>query len=107
VCSDFLTLFIYCAQILKKLRREPYTPANWAECPLHPRPSLHPRSFIANFIFVVSVLNFSFWSEEGYAVEYKDGVDGKGSEGNEKKKLWTGYWSMLAALHRGNAIYTA
>jgi hypothetical protein len=44
-------------------------------------------------------LNFSFWNTEGFAIEYKDGIDGKG---HGKEKLWTGYWSLLAALHRGN-----
>ncbi|GAA99594.1 uncharacterized protein L969DRAFT_94046 [Mixia osmundae IAM 14324] len=71
----------------------------WSDELLHPRPDLHAEDFIASWIFLVSVLNFSFWSErqEGrYAVQWRSGCDGKGDE----TKLHTGYWSLLACLHR-------
>lgn len=31
-------------------------------------------------------------------MRWKSGTDGKGVKGEEK--VWTGYWSLLAALHR-------
>lgn len=81
------------------------TESFWAEEPLHPIPSKHGAKYIADWIFMVSLLNFSFWSERGdsieqgrYAVTYKDGLDGKGT-GQEKE--WTGYWSLPAAVNRG------
>lgn len=56
---------------------------------------LHPKAedgSTVDFIFVMDLLNFSFWSEksdpnERFAVQYRG-------------KLWTGYWSLVAALQR-------
>ena len=45
---------------------------------------------IINRVFVCDVLNFSFWSEDEshkYEVKYKG-------------KVWTGYWSLCAAINR-------
>lgn len=85
------------------------TTSFWAEEPLHPIPSKHGPKYIADWIFMVSLLNFSFWSELGdtieqgrYAVTYKDGVDGKETPGTEKD--WTGYWSLPAAVNRGRLL---
>lgn len=82
------------------------TESFWAEEPLHPIPSKHGAQYLADWIFMVSLLNFSFWSELGdtieqgrYAVTYKNGVDGKGISAEEKD--WTGYWSLPAAINRG------
>lgn len=51
------------------------------------------------------MLNFSFWSDlsecDRFAVTWRDGCDGKGGKGS---KTWTGYWSLLAALHRGELL---
>lgn len=85
------------------------TESFWAEEPLHPIPSKHGAKYLADWIFMVSLLNFSFWSELGdtieqgrYAITYKDGVDGKGKRGNMKD--WTGYWSLPAAINRGMSL---
>jgi len=44
-----------------------------------------------HFIFLVDLLNFSFWSQEPgesrFAIEYRG-------------RKWTGYWSLVAALRR-------
>ena len=81
------------------------TQSFWAEEPLHPIPSKYGPKYIADWIFMVSLLNFSFWSELGdttdqgrYAVSFEDGVDGKGKG---MSKEWTGYWSLPAAVNRG------
>ncbi|GAA5893329.1 queuosine 5'-phosphate N-glycosylase/hydrolase [Sporobolomyces salmoneus] len=90
-------------QILSQLIREPYTPSSWALVPLHPVPAKYSPSFILNWIFLVSSLNFSFWSslpsDKRYGVRYKTACDRKGKEG-EGETVWTGYFSLLAALHR-------
>ena len=50
-----------------------------------------------------SSLNFSFWSalpaSSRYGVRWKAGAHGKGELGGADQ-VWTGYWSLLAALHR-------
>lgn len=81
------------------------TQSFWSEEPLHPIPVEHGSKYIADWIFMVSLLNFSFWSELGdttdqgrFAVTYQDGVDGKGKG---VVKDWTGYWSLPAAVNRG------
>lgn len=81
------------------------TESFWAEEPLHPIPSKHGPKYISEWVFMVSLLNFSFWSELGdtveqgrFAVTFDDGVDGKGRGAS---KNWTGYWSLPAAVNRG------
>lgn len=55
---------------------------------------------VLNWIFVVSSLNFSFWSErEGHSDRY--GVEWRTGWGSEQRKVWTGYWSLLASLNKG------
>ena len=66
----------------------------------------------------MSSLNFSFWSdlseERRYGVEwYENGWRSAQSQaalrpwvevepkGEKKKKVWTGYWSLLAGINRG------
>ena len=56
---------------------------------------------VLDWIFLISSLNFSFWSEkEGrpdrYGVEWRAGWD------STEMKVWTGYWSLVASLNRGN-----
>lgn len=77
---------------------------SWSQEPLHPIPARRTPGEISDWIFTVSLLNFSFWSElqedERYAVRWKNGVDGKGASG---ERDWTGYWSLPAAINRGRA----
>ncbi|RDB14533.1 hypothetical protein Hypma_016343 [Hypsizygus marmoreus] len=94
--------------IRHKLLVESYTPRTWRTHPLHICP---PEPYIAtdplnksvlNWIFLISALNFSFWSEkEGspgrYGVEWREGWQSEG------KKVWTGYWSLVASLNRALA----
>ncbi|EGN98537.1 hypothetical protein SERLA73DRAFT_91948 [Serpula lacrymans var. lacrymans S7.3] len=91
--------------ILQKLASESYTPRTWRTHPLHVCPpevysSSDPLSKASlDWIFLISSLNFSFWSErEGkpdrYGVEWREGW------GKEKRAAHTGYWSLVAALNR-------
>ncbi|KAJ7068537.1 hypothetical protein C8F01DRAFT_613525 [Mycena amicta] len=92
-----------------KMRLESYTPRTWRTHPLHicsPEP-YSPTAPLTktclDWIFLVSALNFSFWSEregteERYGVLWNESWE---CEGKKKKKMWTGYWSLVAALNRG------
>ncbi|EIN12572.1 hypothetical protein PUNSTDRAFT_81854 [Punctularia strigosozonata HHB-11173 SS5] len=92
------------AYIHEQIKRESYTPRTWRTHPLHllpPEPfdSSHTATEkCLNWIFLVSAINFSFWSEcderTQYAVDWKDGWK------TQKRKTWTGYWSLLAAINR-------
>lgn len=65
-----------------------------------------------DWIFLISSLNFSFWSEkekqeEVFGVEWRDAwssgdASNEGdSSGKGEIQVWTGYWSLVAALDRG------
>ena len=58
---------------------------SWKDCELHPWEN---NDGTANFIFLMDLLNFSFWHDDNdnpYTVKYNG-------------KLYTGYWSLLASL---------
>ena len=66
-----------------------YSTHTWSEHELHPQTK---DESTVDFIFTMDLLNFSFWSEEEeepkrFCIEYRG-------------KLWTGYWSLVAALQR-------
>ena len=88
------------------MQRESYVPRTWRSHPLHLCPA-EPFSWedssthaCLNWIFLISSLNFSFWSElEGqpgrYGVEWREGWD------SDRTVVHTGYWSLVAAIDRG------
>ncbi|KAF8895629.1 hypothetical protein BD779DRAFT_1500613 [Infundibulicybe gibba] len=91
--------------IREKLLVESYTPRTWRShslhiCPPEPYVATEPlNKSVLDWIFLISSLNFSFWSDkegspERYGVEWREGWD------SEAKKVWTGYWSLVAALNR-------
>ncbi|KAJ7752758.1 hypothetical protein DFH07DRAFT_518051 [Mycena maculata] len=89
--------------IHEKLRIESYSPRTWRSHPLHicPVEPYEPLSNKAclNWIFLISALNFSFWSEkDGRPDRY--GVLWQESWESSRPKLWTGYWSLVASLNR-------
>lgn len=53
-----------------------------------------------DWIFLISSLNFSFWSELD-GTEERFGVEWRESWASEKRVTFTGYWSLVAALNRG------
>ncbi|KAH8085422.1 hypothetical protein BXZ70DRAFT_559928 [Cristinia sonorae] len=93
--------------IYDRLLSESYTPRSWRTHPLHICP---PEPYSAadsrtgtcmNWIFFISSLNFSFWSEkEGhedrFGILWKEGW----GEGLQNEMVHTGYWSLVAALDR-------
>ncbi|KAJ3504111.1 hypothetical protein NLJ89_g8111 [Agrocybe chaxingu] len=95
--------------IRQRLLVESYTPRTWRTHPLHicPPEPYDPddplTKSVLDWIFLISSLNFSFWSEkEGrsdrYGVEWLAGWDSK------ERKVHTGYWSLVAALDRGASL---
>lgn len=95
-------------KIFHKIKVESYTPRTWRTHPLHLIPvepyvaSEPSNKKVLDWIFLISSLNFSFWSSrEGhpdrYGVEWKSGWD----DSEDNRRLWTGYWSLVAALNRG------
>ncbi|KAI0312059.1 hypothetical protein OF83DRAFT_1278438 [Amylostereum chailletii] len=91
--------------IHERMNIEAYTPRTWRThalhvCPSEPYDPSSPDTHAAlNWIFLVSALNFSVWSElEGR--EDRFGVDWRAGWGSDKRVVWTGYWSLVAALNR-------
>ena len=74
--------------IWQAMKEQEYSPKTWSTHQLHPKDKTEDT---VNFIFAIDLLNFSFWPEdsleESFAVEYEG-------------QWWTGYWSLVAALHR-------
>jgi hypothetical protein len=94
------------SQIHDKIRVESYSPRTWRSHPLHicptePYAPTEPLNKVClDWIFLISALNFSFWSErDGCPDRY--GVLWQESWESSKPKLWTGYWSLVASLNRG------
>ncbi|KIJ62549.1 hypothetical protein HYDPIDRAFT_114191 [Hydnomerulius pinastri MD-312] len=91
--------------ISQKMLAESYSPRTWRTHPLHicpPEPYSPTESLTKeclNWIFLISSLNFSFWSEkEGTSERY--GVDWRKGWDTEERTVHTGYWSLVAALNR-------
>ena len=70
------------------IQQKQYSTRDWSKHELHPKTK---DESTVDFIFLMDLLNFCFWSDsassEQYAVEYRD-------------KTWTGYWSLIAAIQR-------
>ncbi|KAJ3556504.1 hypothetical protein NM688_g1993 [Phlebia brevispora] len=91
--------------ISSKFKSDSYTPRTWRTHPLHlcppePYSPSDPRTAAClDWIFLISSLNFSFWSErEGHAdrfgIEWREGWD------TEARTVHTGYWSLVAAIDK-------
>lgn len=75
--------------IWRLMQKKEYSTQTWSEHELHPQAK---DESTVDFIFTMDLLNFSFWSAEEeapkrFCIEYRG-------------KLWTGYWSLVAALQR-------
>ncbi|KAH9935097.1 uncharacterized protein BXZ73DRAFT_76811 [Epithele typhae] len=91
--------------IHSRMHREAYVPRSWRDHALHICPeepfswaSPSTRPFL-DWIFLISSLNFSFWSElEGtprrFGIKWREGWK------SEKQVVHTGYWSLVAAVNR-------
>lgn len=74
--------------IWKMVQEKEFSAQDWSKHELHPKAK---DQSTVDFIFLMDLLNFCFWSDgtspEQYAVEYRG-------------KTWTGYWSLVAAVQR-------
>lgn len=91
--------------IKKRFDVEHYTPRTWRTQPLHLLPAepfspSHPSTRATlDWLFLVSSLNFSFWSplEDSptrFGIEWRTGWD------EDDNVVWTGYWCLLAGINR-------
>ncbi|KAF2745161.1 hypothetical protein M011DRAFT_448057 [Sporormia fimetaria CBS 119925] len=75
-------------EIAKQMKEQAYSTKTWSQHELHPKAK---DENTLNFIFLMDLLNFSFWSEKSeekrFSIRYKN-------------RRWTGYWSLVAALQR-------
>ena len=109
-----LSSFSHCRNVFEQIQQkfvaESYTPRTWRThslhiCPPDPYDAADPlNKSVLDWIFLISALNFSFWSEkdgtpECYGVEWQDGWD------STERTVWTGYWSLVAALNRGKRVF--
>lgn len=70
-------------------------------CPPEPYDPSHDQTArCMNWIFLISSLNFSFWSAEGEAERF--GIEWREGWESETREVHTGYWSLVAAIDRGN-----
>ncbi|KAI8056093.1 hypothetical protein BDF22DRAFT_673763 [Syncephalis plumigaleata] len=76
--------------LLLQMEKTSYTTENWRQHPLNPS---YPTEITIDWIFVIDLLNFSFWSNAGefspdrYTVIYNG-------------EAYTGYWALCAAINR-------
>ncbi|KAJ3258752.1 hypothetical protein HK103_003346 [Boothiomyces macroporosus] len=75
-------------QILQKMTELQYDITQWKKHKLHPK-SLDEHSL--DWIFVMDLLNFSFWNERSERKRFQVTLDGE---------VYTGYWSLCAAMRR-------
>ncbi|KIJ53502.1 hypothetical protein M422DRAFT_222170 [Sphaerobolus stellatus SS14] len=94
--------------IYSTILKEGYSPHTWRHHPLHFQPPEEyspddPRTKAClDWIFLISSLNFSFWSDkEGTEEESRRfGVEWHSGWGQQDTKVWTGYWSLVASINR-------
>ncbi|KAG0309587.1 hypothetical protein BGZ99_000827 [Dissophora globulifera] len=82
-------------KIFEAMKKSHYDTSKWKEHPLNPKEC---NANTVDWIFLVDLLNFSFWSEIDiddtgvpHPDRYRVTFHGKG---------YTGYWSMVAAINR-------
>lgn len=88
VALDMRSTKVAAGAIYNQMQQKNYSPSTWSDHELHPKSK--DEATVA-FIFLMDLLNFSFWSEkpesERFAVSYRD-------------RRWTGYWSLVASIQR-------
>ncbi|CEG63302.1 hypothetical protein RMATCC62417_00468 [Rhizopus microsporus] len=77
------------------MRRKEYSTKTWNEHPMHPKTA---DCRTVDWIFLVDLLNFSFWSDFDKADKSKPHPDRYAIE--YQGKAYTGYWSLCAAVNR-------
>ena len=71
------------------IQEKGYSTRDWSKHELHPKAK---DESTVDFIFLMDLINYSFWSGEDNPVR-RFAVDFRG-------KTWTGYWSLCAAIQR-------
>lgn len=76
-------------KIQNMMQEKGYSTRDWSLHELHPKAK---DASAVDFIFLMDLLNFSFWSsslvpDEAYAVDHRG-------------QVWSGYWSLVAAIQR-------
>ena len=93
------------SQIARDIERTDYSPCTWRTQPLHivpPQPyspSDPKTKATLDWIFLVSSLNFSFWSD--LPSDKRFGIEWRKAWDSDERVVHTGYWSLVAALNRG------
>ncbi|KAF9431676.1 hypothetical protein BGZ76_011843 [Entomortierella beljakovae] len=83
------------AKIFEAMKKTHYDTSKWKEHPLNPKEC---NANTVDWIFMVDLLNFSFWSEID--------IDDTGVPHPDRYRViyngvgYTGYWSMVAAINR-------
>ena len=77
------------ATIWSLIQEKDYSAREWTKHELHPKAK---NESTVDFIFLMDLINFSFWSDKDEPDE-KFAVDFRG-------KRWTGYWSLVASIQR-------
>ncbi|KAG0069167.1 hypothetical protein BGZ89_003409 [Linnemannia elongata] len=83
------------AKIFEAMKKTHYDTSKWKEHPLNPKEC---NASTVDWIFLVDLLNFSFWSEID--------IDDTGVPHPDRYRVtfhgvgYTGYWSMVAAINR-------
>lgn len=94
------------------LQKTPYDFATWHAHALHPSVEEFGEERTAEFVFVMDLLNFCFWSDGNDVVNQERSSEGSTDEADHKAnvpggfvieyqgQMYTGYWSLVAALRR-------
>ncbi|KAL8971695.1 MAG: hypothetical protein Q9183_000934, partial [Haloplaca sp. 2 TL-2023] len=77
------------ATVWRLMQEQQYSFKTWSDHTLHPKTR---DENTVNFIFLMDLLNFCFWSEHADPTK-RFGIEYLG-------QTYTGYWSLVAAIHR-------
>lgn len=80
------------SRLSASIARTPLSIKAWGDHELHPSPGEWSDDETVRFVFLMDLLNFSFWEEgrdgtESFEVEYRG-------------RTWKGYWGFVACLRR-------
>ncbi|CAG8453188.1 7738_t:CDS:1 [Acaulospora colombiana] len=81
------------SSIYEIMKSKKYSSSNWKQHTLHPKVA-DERAI--DWIFLVDLLNFSFWSE----FDGEEGAQNSRFSVSFDGKQYTGYWSLCAAINR-------
>ncbi|KAI8381335.1 uncharacterized protein BYT42DRAFT_566163 [Radiomyces spectabilis] len=82
-------------KILESMKTRVYSTKTWNEHVLHPKIA---NKDTVDWIFLIDLLNFSFWSDLDVADQSTPHPDRYAVQYNDRR--YTGYWSLCAAINR-------